>query len=424
MSIQSETKAMLDRALDYIRSRTGSETLSAGEIAAHAGFSDDYFNRIFSAYTGYRVMEYARFYRLRRAAFALRTSDRDVLDIALDMGYGTHESFIRAFRKQYAMTPTEYRETMRKKVMTWGETWADTTAGNRFADAHPRLAEIPRDDAIEYLLNKNSIKFGYDAITLAWNGSFVYTENDSSGGTPAEILTGTGDYIAVDGYPNGEMHFQFHLSHPEKLGRYLRMILPFPCGGTAGVSFTEDLTEEDIRLLLEKDGLAVQEIRAHPAAVYTGEIPEPVVLPAGYSIHVLTEADIPAVQKWGEKRGGSRDWGLTRELSITPDMKADHALGLFWGNDLYGVSRLCFQETHGLQFCNCICSDILKEYRDPALYRLMYRNGMRYAMEHGYLPYEDMLFGEDALAREGFTAADMGYVQIHTAWGITAAEKE
>ena len=48
----------------------------------------------------------------------------------------------------------------------------------------------------------------------------------------------------------------------------------------------------------------------------------------------------------------------------------------------------------------------------------------RYAMEHGYLPYEDMLFGEDALAREGFTAADMGYVQIHTAWGITAAEKE
>lgn len=423
MSIQSETKAMLDRALDYIRSQTGNEALTAVDIAAHAGFCDDYFNRIFSAYTGYRAMEYARFCRLRRAAYLLRITNRDILDIALEMGYGTHESFARAFKKQYAMNPTEYREIMRKKVMTWSETHADVTAGSRFADAYPRLTEIPRDDAIEYLLNKNSTKFGYDAITLAWNGSFVYTEDDGLGGTPAELLVRTGDYIAVDGYPHGEMHFQFHLSHPEMLGKYLRMILPFPCGGTAGVSFAENMTEEDIRLLPEKDGLTVTEIRACPAAVYTGEMPEPVVLPAGYSLHVLTADDIPAVQKWGEMRGGSRDWGLTRELSIAPEMKADHAIGLFRGTELLGVSRLCFQETHGLQICNCICSDILKEHRDHTLYRLMYRNGMRYAMDHGYLPYEDMLMGEDAQEREGFTAPDMGYIQIHTAWGITVREK-
>ena len=36
MSIHSETKAMLDRALDYIRSQMGNEALSTGEIAAHA----------------------------------------------------------------------------------------------------------------------------------------------------------------------------------------------------------------------------------------------------------------------------------------------------------------------------------------------------------------------------------------------------
>ena len=175
MSIHSETKAMLDRALDYIRSQMGNETLSTGEIAAHAGFCDDYFNRIFTAYTGYRVMEYARFCRLRRAAYLLRIADRDILDIALETGYSTHESFARAFKKQYAMNPAEYRETMRKQVMTWSETHADVTAGSRFADAYPDLTEIPRDDAIEYLLNKNSTKFGYDAVTLAWNGSFVYT---------------------------------------------------------------------------------------------------------------------------------------------------------------------------------------------------------------------------------------------------------
>ena len=127
MSIQSETKAMLDRALDYIRSQTGNEALTAVDIAAHAGFCDDYFNRIFSTYTGYRVMEYARFCRLRRAAYLLRITNRDILDIALEMSYGTHESFARAFKKQYAMNPAEYREIMRKKVMTWSETHADVT---------------------------------------------------------------------------------------------------------------------------------------------------------------------------------------------------------------------------------------------------------------------------------------------------------
>ena len=423
MSIQSETKSMLDRALSYIRSSAGNEELTTGDIAARAGFCDDYFNKIFSAYTGYRVMEYARFYRLRRAAYLLRITNRDILDIALEMGYGTHESFARAFRKQYAMNPARYRETMQKKVMTWAETWSDTTAGQRFASAYPNLTEIPRDDAIEYLLDENSIKYGYDAITLAWNGSFVYAEDDGLGGTPAELLARTGDYIAVDGYPNGEMHFQFHLSHPAKLVKYLHMILPFPCEGTAGVSFAENLTEEDIRLLPEKDGLVIKEIRAFPAAIYTGEMPEPAALPEGYSLHVLTADDISAVQKWGEKRGGSRDWGLTRELSIPPEMKADHAIGLFRGEELLGVSRLSFQETHGLQLCNCICSDILKEHRDHKLYRLMYQNGMRYAMEHGYLPYEDMQFGEEQIETEGFDALDMGYVQIHTAWGISVTEK-
>ena len=53
----------------------------------------------------------------------------------------------------------------------------------------------------------------------------------------------------------------------------------------------------------------------------------------------------------------------------------------------------------------------------------MYQNGMRYAMEHGYLPYEDMQFGEEQIETEGFDALDMGYVQIHTAWGISVTEK-
>ena len=56
------------------------------DVAEHAGFSTDYFNRIFLAHTGFNVMEYIRVTRLKKAARLLCGSDQDVLGIALDCG--------------------------------------------------------------------------------------------------------------------------------------------------------------------------------------------------------------------------------------------------------------------------------------------------------------------------------------------------
>jgi AraC family transcriptional regulator len=40
---------------------------------------------------------------------ALKTSNRDVLQIALDAGYGAHEAFTRAFRQMFGVSPSQYR---------------------------------------------------------------------------------------------------------------------------------------------------------------------------------------------------------------------------------------------------------------------------------------------------------------------------
>ena len=59
----------------------------------------------FGAATGLSVMQYVRARRLTVAARTLADGAPDILDLALDAGYGSHEAFSRAFRSQFGVTP-------------------------------------------------------------------------------------------------------------------------------------------------------------------------------------------------------------------------------------------------------------------------------------------------------------------------------
>ena len=58
---------------------------------------------------GESVKEHVRRLRLERAAQRLKASDRPVLDIALEAGYETHESFTRAFAAMFESSPSTFR---------------------------------------------------------------------------------------------------------------------------------------------------------------------------------------------------------------------------------------------------------------------------------------------------------------------------
>ena len=55
-------KEIIDKAVEYIDSRRN-VGLTAEDVALNAGFSIDYFNKIFFERTGFNVMEYVRLYR-------------------------------------------------------------------------------------------------------------------------------------------------------------------------------------------------------------------------------------------------------------------------------------------------------------------------------------------------------------------------
>ncbi len=85
------------------------EDITLDDIAASAGLSRFYMSRAFAAVTGCSVSGYMRGRRLSEAAKVLCKGAPDILCVALEAGYNSHEAFTRAFRDQFGMTPEQVR---------------------------------------------------------------------------------------------------------------------------------------------------------------------------------------------------------------------------------------------------------------------------------------------------------------------------
>lgn len=86
------------------------------EVARAAGLSQWHFQRIFKSLTGETLKAYIRSRRMARSLERLLTSDLRILDVALLAGFDTQESFARAFKKAFGMTPIEYRNLRNRNL--------------------------------------------------------------------------------------------------------------------------------------------------------------------------------------------------------------------------------------------------------------------------------------------------------------------
>ena len=86
------------------------EPITLHALAKSAGYSPWHCARIFKELTGKAPFEYIRMYRLSKAAMELRDNDIKVVDVAMDFLFDSHEGFTRAFRRQFGMSPNEYKK--------------------------------------------------------------------------------------------------------------------------------------------------------------------------------------------------------------------------------------------------------------------------------------------------------------------------
>ncbi|MDR0293712.1 MAG: AraC family transcriptional regulator [Oscillospiraceae bacterium] len=98
----------IKEALEYIDNHLD-EPMSFESLAKHFHFSPYYFHRMFSVITGKAIAAHIRDRRLMRACTRLADTDGSILGIGLDYGYHSAQSFSRAFRNAYGLSPSDYR---------------------------------------------------------------------------------------------------------------------------------------------------------------------------------------------------------------------------------------------------------------------------------------------------------------------------
>lgn len=82
---------------------------TAAELAARVRLSRSHLDRMVAAAAGERPGQLRRRILLERAAYRMLTGNGNILDVAIDAGYSSHEAFTRAFGRAYGVPPAEWR---------------------------------------------------------------------------------------------------------------------------------------------------------------------------------------------------------------------------------------------------------------------------------------------------------------------------
>lgn len=96
-----------NEAIDYIEKHLTGE-LSGEALAAITMTSEYHFRRMFATLAGMPVSEYIRRRRLSVATGQI-LDGRGVLEVAVDFGYGSSETFSRAFKALHGVAPSQAR---------------------------------------------------------------------------------------------------------------------------------------------------------------------------------------------------------------------------------------------------------------------------------------------------------------------------
>ncbi len=96
----------LDEVMNYIDTHY-MEKLTMEEVAAVANMSPGHFSKLFHKIMGQRYIDYIIQKRIQKANELLETTERTVVDIAMECGFHNTANFYRTYRKFYKKAPRE-----------------------------------------------------------------------------------------------------------------------------------------------------------------------------------------------------------------------------------------------------------------------------------------------------------------------------
>lgn len=402
-----ENSELITKALNYIKAENKKSDITIDDIATHAGFSTDYFNRVFFAHTGFNIMEYVRFSRLKKAAHLLRQTNSDILDIALDCGYEAHESFSRAFKNQYGISPSEYRKKYEKVEAVYGDFYNDTV-GARLLHEFQGFKLANSDEVIDYLLETDALRYGYTAVCFRINGGAALYNGE-------DFRDGFVWFTEWDNRFEGEII----CDDWDKIAEYKKI---FSDQRFDMVLYTLE-SDEEIKNEFARRGVTIGTIKRHQNNIYTGE-PYLLTPIEDISMRLIRYEDVDLVEKYFSERYPNRGGNSPRLKCLKHELyqrdvigNTEHSVfmfGIFKGDRLIGVSDGGLQRVHGFVINNCIVTSVFHEYESEELYQYTFKYVTNIALEKGALPIDDVQIPTTPNEnRSGaFNSTDLGYRTI------------
>ena len=88
------------------------EKIKVADLSDLSGFSESYFMSFFKQNVGMSCIQYINHYRVQKAAHALEETSQPVMEVAMDHGFDNISYFNLQFRKEFGMTPREFRRQL------------------------------------------------------------------------------------------------------------------------------------------------------------------------------------------------------------------------------------------------------------------------------------------------------------------------
>ncbi len=99
----------IQRVLEYMNLHLG-DHISNEDLSANANMSISHLAKVFKKETGVTMTEYIALFRCKKAANLLKKTNLPVQEISSYVGYPDNNYFVKVFKKNYDMTPTEFRK--------------------------------------------------------------------------------------------------------------------------------------------------------------------------------------------------------------------------------------------------------------------------------------------------------------------------
>ncbi len=106
---RSYNELLKEKILDYIHKEYMREELCLYTVASQFDLTEKYFSQLFKEQTGENFSSYLEKIRMKHVVELLKDGTRPVKEIAEEVGYSNANTFYKAFKRTYGISPRDYR---------------------------------------------------------------------------------------------------------------------------------------------------------------------------------------------------------------------------------------------------------------------------------------------------------------------------